>query len=51
MYELHVRLAALRWTAGMSSNDILTPKPGIQLLGIYHTDRMMGDPLRTVVDA
>ena len=32
-----------------------TPKPGNQLWGIYHTDReyarVMGDPLRTVVEA
>ena len=33
----------------------VTPKPGSQLWGIYHTDReharVMGDPLRTVVEA
>lgn len=33
----------------------LTPKPGNQLWGIYHTDRefarQLGDPLRTVVEA
>jgi hypothetical protein len=32
-----------------------TLKPGSQLWGIYHTDReyarLMGDPLRTVVEA
>lgn len=32
-----------------------TPKPGNRLWGIYHTDReharVMGDPLRTVVEA
>ncbi len=34
---------------------MLTPKPGNQLWGIYHTDReyahMLGDPLRTVIEA
>ena len=33
----------------------VTPKPGKQLWGIYHTDREhareLGDPLRTVVEA
>ena len=33
----------------------VTPKPGSQLWGIYHTDREhareLGDPLRTVVEA
>lgn len=33
----------------------VTPNPGNKLWGIYHTDReyarMMGDPLRTVVEA
>ena len=33
----------------------VTPSPGNQLWGIYHTDReyarVMGDPLRTVVEA
>ncbi len=33
----------------------LTPAPGTQLWGIYHTDReyarQMGDPLRTTVEA
>ena len=37
----------------MSTN--VTPKPGSQLWGIYHTDREhareLGDPLRTVVEA
>ena len=35
--------------------SLLTPKPGNQLWGIYHTDRefarQLGDPLRTVVEA
>jgi len=38
---------------GMSTN--VTPKPGSRLWGIYHADRecarVMGDPLRTVVEA
>ena len=37
----------------MSTN--VTPKPGSQLWGIYHTDREyareLGDPIRTVVEA
>ena len=36
-------------------NTTATLKPGNQLWGIYHTDReyarVMGDPLRTVVEA
>ena len=36
-------------------NTNVTPKPGNQLWGIYHTDReyarALGDPLRTVVEA
>ena len=39
----------------MKTNDVLVPKPGNQLWGIYHTDReyarLVGDPLRTVVEA
>lgn len=39
----------------MNTTPILTPKPGNQLWGIYHTDREyareLGDPLRTVVEA
>ena len=35
----------------MSSNDILAAKPRVQLWGLDHLDRMMGDPLRTVVGA
>lgn len=39
----------------MSTNAAPTPKPGHQLWGIYHTDReyarVVGDPLRTVVEA
>lgn len=34
---------------------MLTPKPGNQLWGIYHTDReyarTLGDPMRTVIEA
>jgi hypothetical protein len=37
----------------MSTN--VTPRPGSQLWGIYHTDREyareLGDPLRTVIEA
>jgi hypothetical protein len=29
----------------------VTPKPGSQLWGIYYTDREIGDPLRTVIEA
>ena len=39
----------------MNTPSTPTPKPGNQLWGIYHTDReyarVMGDPLRTVVEA
>ena len=39
----------------MRSKAILTPKPGHQLWGIYHSDRqyarVQGDPLRTVIEA
>lgn len=39
----------------MRLKAILTPKPGHQLWGIYHTDReyarVHGDPLRTVIEA
>jgi hypothetical protein len=38
---------------GMSTN--VTPKPDSQVWGIYHADRecarVMGDPLRTIVEA
>ncbi|MCI0539300.1 MAG: hypothetical protein L0Z50_29180 [Verrucomicrobiales bacterium] len=39
----------------MNTTPTLTPKPGNQLWGIYHTDRefarQLGDPLRTVLEA
>jgi hypothetical protein len=39
----------------MTMSSTATRKPGNQLWGIYHTDReyarVMGDPLRTVVEA
>ena len=39
----------------MSTTATQIPKPGNQLWGIYYTDReyarLMGDPLRTVVEA
>ena len=39
----------------MKTSAVPMPKPGNQLWGIYYTDReharLMGDPLRTVVEA
>ena len=39
----------------MNTTQSLTPRPGNQLWGIYHTDREyareVGDPIRTVVEA
>ena len=39
----------------MNNDDNLSPKPGHQLWGIYHTDREytreLGDPLRTAIEA
>ena len=39
----------------MKTSAVPIPKPGNQLWGIYYTDReharLMGDPLRTVVEA
>src|SRR6266542_2426652 len=53
VYQIHHRKHRLCSTTSMSTTATL--KPGNQLWGIYHTDReyarVMGDPLRTVVEA
>jgi len=51
----HNGARSIGFNGGMKTNDVLVPKPGNQLWGIYHTDReyarLVGDPLRTVVEA
>ena len=55
VYHIHLRIPDLCLIVVMNTNSTLTPKPGNQLWGIYHTDREhareLGDPLRTVVEA
>ena len=52
---MHLLGLSIVFNGGMKKTPILTPAPGNQLWGIYHTDReyaqVHGDPLRTVVEA